>query len=97
MGQWISRHLNRCRQLIYDALSDKALGETEYVDGNVVNGTWILHHFDFYSFRLFGFLDDFGIPSAHVENTASRREEFAPIIYVAVDYRRRLFISQLES
>jgi hypothetical protein len=64
LGQWIPEHLDRCREIVYDALCDGAIGETEYVDGNVVNRTWILHHFDFLTFRIFGFLDDVAMPSA---------------------------------
>ena len=76
LGQWIPRYLNRCRELIHGALSDGALHETEYVNGEVVNQTWIQHHFDIDTFRIFGFLDDFAIPTARPATEASRRHHF---------------------
>jgi hypothetical protein len=53
--------------LIIDALGlgDGAIFETEYFNGEVVNQTWIMHHFEYNTFRIFAFLDDFAIPTAH--------------------------------
>lgn len=76
MEQWIPIHLNRCRSLIYNALSDGALEETDYWNGEVVDRRWILHHFHFDSFRPFGFLDDFAIPTAAPGIWARRRNNF---------------------
>ena len=59
MNQWIPHTLHTCRRLIYDALSSDAIEEVEFMDGQVLDRRWILHHFDFDSFRIFGFLDDF--------------------------------------
>jgi hypothetical protein len=37
IDQWIPHHLNICHHLIYDALSDGALEEVEFVNGEVAN------------------------------------------------------------
>ncbi len=50
--------MDLCRQLIYDSLSDGAIEELVFNNRVVVDWLWILHHFEFESFRLFGFLDD---------------------------------------
>jgi hypothetical protein len=71
MDQWIPCSLHTCCQLIYDALSSDAIEEVEFSDGQVTNGGWILHHFDFTSFRIFGFLDDFGMPTARPGNSVT--------------------------
>jgi hypothetical protein len=47
--------------------------ETDHVNGEVVHETIISHHFDFNSFRAFGFLDDFALPTARPGNSVSRR------------------------
>ena len=72
LNQWIPSHVHLCRQLIYDALSDGALQEDQYVNGEIVDRTWILHHFDFESFRPFAFLDDFAIPTARPGTSPNR-------------------------
>ena len=77
LSQWIPRYLGTCRQLVYHALSDGAIWETTYVDGEIVNEAWILHHFDFETFRIFGFLDDFAIPTARPRGARTR---FRPIL-----------------
>ena len=64
LEQWIPIYVHHCRRLIYDALDDGALQETEYLDGEVLNETLVLHHFDFESFHIFGYLDDFAMPTA---------------------------------
>ncbi len=61
--------------MIYDALSSDFIEEVEFNDGQVVNRQWILHHFDFASFRIFGFLDDFGMPTACPGNSVTRRHD----------------------
>ena len=68
LSQWIPGHLDTCRRLIHDALSDSAIFETEYVDGEVVDRRWILHHFDFETFRPFGFVDDYKLATARPQN-----------------------------
>ncbi len=62
LEQWIPSHLDVCRQLIYDALASGGIEEVEFEDGQVVDRRWILHHFQFESFRVFGFLDDLPCP-----------------------------------
>ena len=76
LDQWIPAHLNQCRQLIHKALRNGAIREAEFVDGEVVNETWILHHFDFATFWIFGFLDNFVMPTARPGNAASRVQNF---------------------
>ena len=56
LDQWIPRYLDRCRELIHNAISDGAIWETEYINGEVVNEAWILHHFEFQTFRILVFL-----------------------------------------
>ena len=68
LEQWIPSHLDVCRQLIYDALASGGIEEVEFDDGQVVDRRWILHHFQFESFRVFGFLDDFAMRSANRRN-----------------------------
>jgi hypothetical protein len=74
--QWIPRSLHTCCRLIYDALSSDAIEEVEFDDGQVANRRWILHHFDFTLFRILGFLDDLGMPTACPENLVTRRHDF---------------------
>ena len=77
LNQWIPSQLHVCRKLIYDALSDGAIEEVCYSDGVVVDRSWILHHFNFDSFRPFGFLDDFGIPTARPGDSPTRSQQYA--------------------
>jgi hypothetical protein len=76
MDQWIPLHLNSCRRLIYDALADGAIEEVEFHNGEEVDRRWILHHFHFDSFRPFGFLDDFAIPTARPGSWSRRLNNF---------------------
>ena len=76
MDQWIPLHLSICRRLIYDALSDGALKEVEFDNGEVVDRRWILHHFQFDSFCPFGFLDDFAIPTARPGSWTRKVNDF---------------------
>eukprot|EP00984_Skeletonema_dohrnii_P000484 scaffold165_cov106-Skeletonema_dohrnii-CCMP3373.AAC.9 len=77
LDQWIPEHLDLCRELIYDALSRGAVEETQYgPHGEVVDREWILHHFAYDEFRIWGFMDDFGVPTATPGGSASRREGF---------------------
>ena len=64
LPQWIPNQLHTCWRLIYDALSSDAIEEVEFHEGQVVDRQWILHLIDFRSFQIFGFLDDFVMPSA---------------------------------
>ena len=76
MNQWIPQGLHICRRLIYDARSSDAIEEVEFMDGEVVDRWWILHHFDFDSFCIFGFLDDFAMPTARPGSSATRQYDF---------------------
>ena len=76
LGQWIPRHLDTCRWLIHNALADGALEESQYVNGELVNRQWIMHHFKFDTFHPFGFVDYFGLPSARPATSVRRRENF---------------------
>jgi len=77
LDQWIPRYLHTCRRLIFDAISDGALEETLYVDGVAVDRQWILHHFDFDTFRPFAFGDDMAMPTARPGDSATRNSNFA--------------------
>jgi len=61
--------------LIYDALSSDAIEEVEFYEGQVVDRRWILHHFYFRSFRIFGFIDDFAMPTACPGDSVSRAND----------------------
>jgi hypothetical protein len=76
MSQWIPGLLHACRRLIYDALSSDAIEEVEYLNGKLVDRRWILHHFQFNSFHIFGFLDDYAMPTARPGNSVTRRYDF---------------------
>ncbi len=77
LGQWIPSQIHLCRRLIHNALSDGAIQESIFEDGEVVDRAWILHHFDIDTFRPFGFLDDFGIPTARPGNAPNQAHQFA--------------------
>ena len=64
LPQWIPNQQHTCWRLIYDALTSDAIEEVEFHEGQVVDRQWILHLIDFRSFQIFGFLDDFVMPSA---------------------------------
>jgi hypothetical protein len=77
MEQWLPRDLDLCQQLIYDDLMSGAIEEITFEDGQEVDREWILHRFDFETFQIFGFLDDFGMPIARPGDTARRRRGFS--------------------
>jgi hypothetical protein len=76
MHQWILHSMDTYWWLIYDALSSDAIKEVEFMDGQVVDRRWILHHFDFDSFCIFGFLDDFAMPTVRPGSSATRRHDY---------------------
>jgi hypothetical protein len=76
MNQWILHSLHTCRRLIYDALSSDAIEEVKFMDGQVVDRRWILHHFDFDCFRIFSFIDDFAMPTACPGCSATSRHDY---------------------
>ncbi len=77
LGQWISSQIHLCQQLIHNALSNGAIQESIFEDGEVVDRAWILHHFDLDTFQPFGFLDDFGIPTARPGDAPNWTHQFA--------------------
>ncbi len=79
MEQWLPRDLDLCQQLIYDDLMSGAIEEVTFEDGQEVDSEWILHRFDFETFRIFGFLGDFGMPTARPGDTARKRRVFSMI------------------
>jgi len=64
LDQWLPDKLDLCRKLILSSVASGAIEEIEFEDGQVIDRQWITHHFDFDSFRVFGFLDDFAMPTA---------------------------------
>ena len=70
-------HLDRCRQIIYGAFSDSAIGGTQYVNDEVINETWIRHHFNFNTFSIFAILGDFSVPTAHTGDSARRVNSYS--------------------
>jgi DDE superfamily endonuclease len=79
LDQWLPRYLDLCRELIWNALSSDAIEEIVLIDDNgqrIADIRWYLHHFEFDSFRIFGFLDDFAMPTARPGNSATRRYGF---------------------
>ena len=72
MAAGISRYLSSV--IIHNALTnDVGVLETEYVNCEVVNATWIHHRFEFETFQPFGFLDDFAINGPRPGVAARRR------------------------
>ncbi len=62
--------------MINDALASGGIEEIEFEDGQVVDRQWILHHFQFESFRVFGFVDDFAMPTTCPGSSANRRNMY---------------------
>ena len=69
--------------MIYDALSSDAIEEVEFHEGQVVDRQWILHLIDFRSFQIFGFLDDFVMPSARPGDSVSTANDYKHDIHRA--------------
>ena len=61
LSQWIPKCVHWCCYLIHRAPLDISLFETEYVNGEVVGQAWVHQHFDFETFQVFGFVDDFAM------------------------------------
>ena len=74
--QWITNHINRYWQLIFENLSSGAIKETINEYGEVVDVQQILHHFDYETIHPFGFLDDFAIRTTNVRNSPSQHSMF---------------------
>jgi hypothetical protein len=65
-----------CQELIFNSVATGAIEEVQFKDGQVIDRQWILHHFEYNSFCIFGFPDNFVLPTAHPANLATRREGF---------------------
>jgi hypothetical protein len=76
LNQWLPDKLDVCRELIFNSVTTGAIKEIQFEEGQVVDCQWILHHFEYDSFRVFGFLDDFALPTARPGNLAHQREGF---------------------
>ncbi len=76
LGQWIPNKLDLCRELICSIVLRGAIKEIELANGNVIDRQWIRHYFEFESFCVFGFLDDFAIPMVRPGNLPTRRLGF---------------------
>lgn len=61
---------------MYDAVTDGALHKTDYVNGQVEDESLVCHHFEVEFFCIFGFLDDFALPTACPGGSATRRVNF---------------------
>ena len=76
LSQWLPTHTNLFRTLIHNALSDTLVEEEHIVEGEVVTHEWIAHHFDFDTFCIFAFLDDYARACARVGDSVRRRLDF---------------------
>ena len=76
LAQWIPNKLELCCRLIFRSLSDAVIEELTLDNGVVVNTQYIRHTFDFESFRIFGFIDDFAMPTARPGGWATRVYDF---------------------
>jgi hypothetical protein len=64
------------QELIFNSLTTGAIEEIHFKDGQVVDQQWVLHHFEYDSFHVFGFLDNFALPTACPGDLATQREGF---------------------
>jgi len=76
LDQWLPDKLDLCRELILSSVASGAIEEIEFEDGQVIDPQWLTHHFDFDSFCVFGFLDDFAMPTARHAGSATRTHGF---------------------
>ena len=76
LDQWLPNKLNLCHELILSSVASGAIEEIEFEDGQVMDWQWITHHFDIDSFCVFGFLDDFPMPTARPAGSATRTHGF---------------------
>jgi hypothetical protein len=53
-----------------------AIEEVTFKDGQEVDREWILHRFDLETFQVFGYLGNFGMPTACPGDTVRRRHVF---------------------
>jgi hypothetical protein len=84
LNQWLPDKLDVCQELIFNSVESGAIKVIQFEDSQVVDRQWILHHFEYDSFRVFGFLDNFALPTAHPGNLATQREGFYENIQRAI-------------
>lgn len=75
LEQWVPTHVHLCRELIHSSLASGALEEVVYENGEEIDRHLVMHHFELNSFRPFGFLDDFAMPTARPGSLAQRSLE----------------------
>jgi hypothetical protein len=73
LSQWLP---NKLGVLILSSVLNGAIKEIELEDGNMIDWQWIRHHFEFESFRLFGFLNNFAMTPACPGNLPIQRHGF---------------------
>ena len=86
LQQWLPSHLHLCRRLIYDDVMRGAIQEVTTENGQEVNREYIRLQYDSDTFRIFAFLDDFGMPTARPGDSVRRRRGF-------IDNIQRAFFS----
>lgn len=92
LSQWLPHQVDHFRSLIHNALQDGAIQVTRHdADGDVAEQELILLDFPFETFRIFGFMDDTGIPTARPDDEARRRGE------VLVDTQRSFYSGYFSS
>jgi hypothetical protein len=72
LNQWLpGERLDVCQELVFDSVATGAIEEVQFEDGQVVDRQWILRHFEYDSFCVFGFQDNFALPTARPGNSAT--------------------------
>ena len=82
-------NLHLCRRLIYNDVMSGAIEEVTFKDGQEVDREYIYQEFDFDTFQIFGFMDNFGMPTARPGDTARRGRGFVDDIQSFSGYFRR--------
>ena len=80
MSQWIPLYVHRCQQWIHSALGDGGIFQQEFRVRKVVEESWILHNFDFNTFCIFGFLNNFALRTGRPAGEYSRLRAAIPDI-----------------
>ena len=84
LEQWLPHRLRDCRRLIHNRLVDTLVEERHFVNGELVDRTWVAHNFDFESFRPFGVYDCVGVATGRPGGEAVRTEDLAHDVQRAV-------------
>ena len=75
LDRWLSSHVDTCCHSNYRDLSNGAIHETTMENGEIINSCMIRHHFDFETFRIFGFINDFAMRTARPGASATRTHD----------------------